>query len=316
VKLETAQSIIALTCVVSISAFDLGLGILASAGRAGAAPLSIGTAIARGSFRVDDATVTGNATLFEGTTVETHSASSFLDLAAGPRLTLAADSRGRIFGDRLLLERGSEMQNAPGFRIEARGLIVRPDTAHTSGRVLLEGGERVQVAALTGSLRVLNSGGLLVATVDPGVALAFQASAEPEKLTGCLRAVPGHYILTDEVTNVTVELSGPGLDRESGNRVEVTGAMDPTAAPVSGTTQYIRISQLKRMGKGCLGNKAAAAGAGGAAGKAAGAGGGGVAGLSIGATAAVIGGVAAAAVVGGLAASGSFSGSSGSTVSR
>ena len=266
---------------------------------------------------MDDATVTSNATLFEGTTVETRSSSSSLDLASGPRLSLGVDSRGRVFGDRLILEKGSgEMNNAPGFRIEARGLTVRPETAHSAARIMLAGATGVQVAALTGSVRVLNSHGLLVAALDPGVALSFlpQSSAEPEKLTGCLRAVPGHYLLTDEITNVTVELAGPGLDRESGNHVEVTGAMDPTGAPVSGATQYVRISQIKRLGKGCPTNKAIAAGAGGAAGKAGG--GGGIGGLSTAATVAVIGGVAAAAAIGGLAASGDLSGSNSAPVSR
>jgi hypothetical protein len=90
--------------------------------------------------------------------------------------------------------------------------------------------------------------------------------------------------------------------------MEVTGAMDPTASPVSDATQYIRVSGVKRLSRGCAAtNKAAAAGAGGA-GKTGGIGAYGAA------TIAVIGGVAAAAVIGGLAAAGSLS--SGSSVSR
>lgn len=318
-KLETVQSVLALACA-------LNLGLCSLTASPGAASPGIGTAMTKGSFRIDDATVAGNATLFEGSTIETRQSTSSLDLASGPRLLLGAASKGRIFGDRLILERGSgEMQNAAGFRVEARGLSVRAETGRGAARVLLTGNTRVQVAALAGALRVLNSRGLLVAELEPGTALEFepagsfnpQASTEPEKLTGCIRAVPGHFLLTDEVTNVTVELAGSGLDKESGNRVEVTGAMDPTAAPVSGATQYIRLTVLKRLGKGCAANKAAAAGAGGAAGKAGGAaGGGGIGGLSAATTIAVIGGVAAAAVVGGLAGSGAFSGSSGSSVSR
>ena len=293
----------------------LSLGTLAVPKGAPAAPPSIGMALAKGSFRVDGATVASTATLFEGTTVETRAFSSSLDLASGPRLSLALDSRGKIFGDHLVLEKGStEMNDAPGFRVEARGLTIRPETGRSAGRIALAGAAAVEVAALSGSLRVLNSQGLLVASVEPGVALSFlpQAAAEPEKLTGCLRTVPGHFLLTDEITSVTVELSGPGLDREGGNRIEVTGAMDPTGAPVSGASQFIRVSQIKRLGKGCPGNKAAAAGVGGAAK----AGGGGIGGLSAGATVAVIGGVAAAAVVGGLAGAGTFSQGKVSPVSR
>ena len=240
---------------------------------AGAAP-SIGTAEARGSFRVDGATVSGNATLFEGAWIETFRSSSSLDLAAGPHLLLGADSKGRIFGDRLILERGSgEVRNAAGFRVEARGLTVRTDGGRSAARISLPGAVRVQVAALDGGLRVLNSQGVLVAALNPGTALEFQpqvrsnassAASEEEKFSGCLRLASGHYLVTDDVTNVTVELAGAGLDKEKGYRVQVTGIMDPTGAPVSGATQYVRVSAVKRLGRGCPANKPAAAGAGGA----------------------------------------------------
>lgn len=124
---------------------------------AGAAP-TIGTVVARGSFRVDGAIVKGNATLFEGAWIETFRSSSSLDLAAGPHLLLGSDSKGRIFGDRLILERGSgEMHNAAGFRVEARGLTVRTDIGGSAARISLPGATRVRVAALDGGLRVLNS---------------------------------------------------------------------------------------------------------------------------------------------------------------
>jgi hypothetical protein len=348
-KLETVQSMVALICSLNVvCALDLSV---AFAEPAGAAPRTIGTAATKGSFRVDEATVSGNATLFEGTTVETHKSATTLDLVSGARLSLAAESKGRIFSDRLILDRGSgQMERAVGVRMEARGLTVRTDNGAGSARVVLTGTAYVQVAALAGSVRVLNSQGLLVAAIRPGNALQFalQASGEPSKLSGCLRAASGHYLVTDEVTNVTVEVAGSGLDKESGNRVQVTGALDPARSPVSGATRYIRVSAVKRLSRGCAAtDKAAAAGAGGAAsnaggatgsvggaagsaggaagggaggGAAGGATGGGTAGGGVGigaisvGTIAVIGGVAAAAVIGGLAASGSLSG--GSSVSR
>jgi hypothetical protein len=307
-KLETAQSLVALLCSLNlICTLNLGLVLAVPAG---AVPPAIGTAAAKGSFRVDDATVAGNATLFEGTTVETHQSASTLDLASGARLSLASESKGRIFSDRLILERGSgKMEKAVGFLMEARGLTVRMDSGAGSAQVLLAGTAQVQVAALAGSVRVLNSQGVLVAAIRSGSALefAFQVAGEPSKLTGCLRAVSGHYLVTDEVTNVIVEVAGAGLDRESGNRVEVTGAMDPAASPVSDATQYIRVSGVKRLSRGCAATNKAAAGAGAPA-KTGGLGAYGAA------TIAVIGGVAAAAVIGGLAAAGSLSG--GSSVSR
>lgn len=322
VRLETVQSVLAAftAAIVGLWAIvGLGSGVTITAVPAAGAAPAIGTAAAKGSFRVDDATVTGNATLFEGVEIETRQVTSSLDLASGPRLVLGTDSRGRIFGDRLILERGSgEMRDAAGFQVEARGLTIRTETGHSAARIQLTGAKGVQVAALAGGARVLNSRGLLVAELNPGMALAFEpqgggASSEPEKFTGCLRASNGHFLITDDLTNVTVELAGPGVERESGNQVQVTGIMDPTGAPVSGATQYVRVNGLKRLARGCPANKAAAAGAGGAkgsSGKAAG-------GLSA-TTLAVIGGVAAAAATaGGLAAAGTFSsGSSNAPVSR
>ncbi len=314
VKLETVQSVLALGLVTI-------LGLAASLPPAMAATPSIGTVVAKGSFRVDETLVSGNATLLEGATVETKLTGSMLNLSSGPHLALSADSKGRIFGDHLVLEKGSgQMEKAAGFRVEARGLTIRPETGESSARVTLAGNTKVQVAALTGSFRVLTSRGLLVAAMAPGAALEFEpqaANGEPWKLTGCLRAATGHFLLTDEVTNVTVEVAGSSVDQQAGNRVEVTGALDPTGSPVSGATQFIRATRVRQLSKGCVatGKGAAAAGAGGAAGKAAGGGGAGAVGISV-TTIAVIGGVAVAAVFGGLAATGSLPGQGGTTVSR
>jgi hypothetical protein len=293
-----------------------------------AAPPSIGIVTAQGSFRLDDATVTGNATLFEGATIESKARAS-LDLAAGPHVALLPESKGRIFGDRMILERGGgEFRDAAGFRMEARELRIYPETGQAWARVAFASANKVQVTALSGSFRVLNSRGLLIANLAPGAALEFEpvpqaagggrAATEPWKMTGCMRPASGHFTLTDEITNVTVELSGPDVAAAAGNRVEIIGTLNPAATPVSGATQVIQVSQVKRLGKGCVaaGKGAAAAGAGGAAGTAGKAAGAGGAHGAIGAgTVAIIGGVAAGAVLAGFAASDALPGQGG-TVSR
>jgi hypothetical protein len=277
-----------------------------------AAPV-IGTAVAKGAFRVDNAAVTGNATLFEGAVVETRAAGSSMELASGAKVSLASESKGKFFGDHMILERGEgQLDKAAGFRLVARGLTIQPETGNASARVGLAGAARVNVAAMTGSFRVLNSYGLLVANLAAGMALAFepQGSSAPSRLTGCLEKRAGHFLLTDETTNVTVELGGPGLDRETGNRVEVSGSLDAAATPVTDASQFIRVSGVKRIGRNCVVNRSgtAAAGVGGKAGKTAKAGG--AAAIST-TTIAVIGGVAVAATVGGLAAGGALPGQGG-----
>lgn len=282
----------------------------------GAVPV-IGTVAAKGAFRLDNATVTGNATLFEGATIETKAAASRMELASGARIFLGTDSKARFYGDHMILEKGDgRLEKAEGFRFEARGLTIQPETGNASARVALTGGARVELAALTGSFRVLNSRGLLVANVASGHALELepQGPDTASKLTGTLRQVGGHYLLTDETTNVTVELAGAGLSKEVGSRIEITGQMDPTATPVTDASQFIRVSAMKHLGKGTAADSgAAAAGKGGAAGGTAA--GHGIA-LSA-TTVAIIGGVAAAATLGGLAAAGKLPGQgSPSTVSR
>ncbi len=277
----------------------------------GAAPVAgmpaIGVVEAASAFRLDRAVVSGNATLFEGATIETGVGQSSQELRNGARVTLLPESKGRFYGDHMVLERGQgRLDRATGYFFEARQLTVQPETGASTGRVALESGGGVQVAALTGSLRVLNAQRMLVAKVLPGAPLAFApqtgGGAGTTRVSGRLLNKGGHYLLTDETTNITVEITGAGLKKMEGSRVEVTGFLDPTATPVSDATQVVRVTNITRLPAGT-----AAAGAGG---------GGGLSGLAISGTMiAIIGGVAAAAVVGGLAATGTFSGSA-ATVSR
>jgi hypothetical protein len=287
----------------------------------------IGTVTAPGAFRIDNATITGNATLFEGATVETRVVSTSMVLPGRARVTLAPESRARIFGDHMILEKGAGLlDQATGFSIEARRLTVQPGIGSASARVALAGPLRVQVAAVIGPFRVLNQRGVLVANVSPGEALEFepQADSTATKLTGRLLHKDGHWLLTDETTHVTAELVGRGLGDEEGNCVQVAGELDASVTPVSEASQFIRIAEIKHLEKGCSapaaktksGRGAAAAGAGGAAGKAAGAagtGGGAAGGTAVITTIAIVGGVAVAAAVGGLAAASALPGQGAST---
>ena len=271
-------------------------------------PAAIGTVVAPGNFQLDDAKVSGNATLFEGTTIQTGAAPSEVRLNNGARMSLGAGARGRVYQDRLLLERGeSQIQAGGGYLVQARSLKILSEGAASSGRIALAGRSKVQVAALTGALRVTNSKGILVARVMPGTAIEFEpqaaGAAAPSRLSGCLVMTAGKYLLTDETTNVTAELKGSGLQTQVGNWVEIAGAMDPSAQPAAEASQSIKVTAVKRLAKGCTAaSKAKAAAAASAAAAGAGAGAAAGTGIGIGATVAIVGGVAAAATVGGLAA--------------
>jgi hypothetical protein len=258
-----------------------------------AASPAIGVATAKGSFNLDASKTAGNGTLFEGSTVET----------GGVRMTLDVGTRGKVYRDYLLLEKGTgQINGGADYRIRARSLQIEP-SAGGQAKVTLTGANKVLVAALTAPVRVTNASGLVIAELSAGHAVEMEpqaaGAAAPSTLSGCLVKKAGHYTLTDETAGITVELQGPGLEKEIGNKVEVTGAMDTSATPVSGASQVIRASQVKHLGKRCSAKAAAAAGAAGAAG--AGATGAGAAGAGAGAAGAGAGAAGAGAAAAGAA---------------
>jgi len=289
-----------------LGAWNLALGLAVGA------PPAIGTVTASGSFRLNGDTVLANGTLTEGALIETERGNLSVRLTGGARLALHAQSRGKVYSHRIILEKGeTRMENATGFHLEARGLTVQPDRGISTAEIGLLGSNRLRVMVLTGSFRVLNTGGVLVANVAAGSAMAFEpqapAAAAVTHITGTLTEHSGHFLLTDQVTHVTVEVTGQGLAAQVGQVVQVTGTLNASATPVTGASQVVVATSVQTVsaaaaGGSAAGGGAAAAGAGGAA---AGAG----IGIAV-TTVAIVGGVAAAATLGGLAASGALPGQS------
>ncbi|MGO4883532.1 MAG: hypothetical protein ACLP59_22350 [Bryobacteraceae bacterium] len=276
-----------------------------------AASSAIGLIVANGSFQLDHSSIRGTATLLDGNVVETNSSSLQVQLNGGVNLRLAADSRARVYGSRLALEKGIGELESGNYRIEAAGL--RIETAGVGrARVQLTGPARVLVAADKGDVQVSNGGGVLVARLSSGHEMIFEpqeAGATVTKISGILALKDGKFIVVDRVTNVTMQVQGQGLEAEVGHLVEITGTVDPAAPTVPGASQLIDVTSVKRLTKGARAGAAAAgagaAGTGAAAGAAAG-------GLSTGAIVAIVGGVAAAGTVGGLAAAHDLPGQSSS----
>jgi hypothetical protein len=275
---------------------------LSSLGLLSAATSGIGVAMSEGNILINSSSAAGNATIFNGSTLETRSASSQVRLNDGARLRLASDSRGTVFSDHVELQKGSA--SITGYSANANGLNVRAD-GQASATISMRDQGVVEVAALTGSVHVFDAAGLNVANLLPGRALDLRpqdaGANAPSSLTGCAVKSGSNTLLTDETSNVTVQLRGGSV--KTGQRVQISGAMVPNATPPSGATQVINVTDVKQVGGPCKGPGSAAAGAG-AAGAAAGAG----AGAAIGTTTVVIVAVAAAAGagVGIAAATGSF----------
>ncbi len=290
---------------------------------------AIGMAVADGSFQVDHSRVWGNATLFDGTVVETGQALSRLKFASGARMSLASESRATVHQGRLVLESGAgQFESAPGFEVESRTLRISAAEPGTVARIRLDGAPKVVVAALRGRVRVTNSSGLLVASVEAGKSLDFEpqsaGASAPTRAVGCLLSKNGKFVVVEQTANVMLEVEGAGLNDELGNRIEISGIADLAAPTVIGASEVVKVAGLKRVAKGGCSAVARRAGAavsiagGGAAGAAVASGTGAItvaaatgaataAGVGMG-TVAVIGGVATAATIGGLAAAGGLPG--------
>jgi hypothetical protein len=229
-----------------------------------AASSAIGVAVASGTFRVDDSRVSGNTSLFEGNTIETGNASSQVQLNGGVRMELGSASRGKFYRDHMILEQGqTQLDTGAAYRIEALSLRVLPVGRSSAARVSFSSPRRVVVAALDGPVQVASANGVLLAKLSPGKALEFEpqaaGAAAPSTIIGRLERRNRRFLVTDETTGVTAEVSGAGLQDKVGKRVEITGNLDPTAKPTGGTTEVLQATDVKVL-SGAAGGTAAATG--------------------------------------------------------
>ena len=241
----TVQGLLALILVGTLS-----VGLAASGA-------TIGVAIARGAFQIDNSLVSGNSTIFDGATVQTEKFSSRINLQDGTRMALGPDSKAKVMAARLMLEKGlGELQASTKYRIEARTLQIAPAEPNSIARVLIDGDRKVRVEAVYGPVKVLNHSGYLVAKVNPGIALSFQPQAAQEdtfQTEGCLLKKQGKFILVDQTANQVVELRGLDVSQHLCNRVKVAGSAFRGATPVEGASQVIQVRTIAQTETaGCL----------------------------------------------------------------
>jgi hypothetical protein len=235
-----------------------------------AANTPIGIATVVGSIRVNNADVRDNATVLDGASLETNINPSQITLRNGNRLELAADSAGKVYTDRLLLDKGfAQLHALSKYSIVANSLQVVPKKASTL-RIGHLNGNTIQVSVLSGEAQVLNRGGFLLASVFPSRALEFtpedSGPAAESNVTGQLTKSNEHYYIKDKTTNVTFELEGDNLDAAVGSYINVTGPTD-TANVAQGATGKIHVTSYRAsdslvqtgasVGRGPSGNKPA-----------------------------------------------------------
>jgi hypothetical protein len=217
--------------------------ILCMLSYASAGTVSIGTVNVRGEMRVDSNNVKGNATLFDGSVVETGQATADLllnkGLNKGVEIKLSTGSRGTLYNDHLVLQQGeSELAASSQFELQANGLRVKPNEANSRGVISLKSGDTVEVASLSGSFGVTNDHGVLLANVRPGrvVSFAMQAKANPNVFsgTGLVSFENGTYYLTTE-ESVKYVLTCKDVHRFVNNKVVISGTLEGAPGQAGGS---------------------------------------------------------------------------------
>jgi hypothetical protein len=225
--------------------------LVATLSNAFAGSVAIGTASARGDMRVDQYKVNGNATLFDGSVVETDQATADLRLDKGVAVTMSTGSRATFYRDHLVLQKGmSELTSTSPFQVDASNLRVTANGTDSRGVVAVKSGNMVEVAALSGSFGVTNDKGALLARVVPGHPLSFSleagagaasSGAQPFEGTGMLsKASDGAFLLT--VGEVKFQITGKDLDKSVDKKVTIKGTTVPDQAPADGAVMVVNLT--------------------------------------------------------------------------
>ncbi len=208
---------------------------------------SIGSASAQGQMRVDGYSADGNATLFDGSVVETENAAAALRLGKDVRILMATGSRGALYRDRLVLERGKGEATLPAhFEIDADSLHVTSAQPGSRAVVTVKTANSIEVASLSGDLQVANAGGLLLARIAPGHSLSFAVGAGSYTTfvsRGIVSEENGHFYLTGE-NGVKYQIVGKNMAKYVGEKVLVTGSVNSTAAAAGGAAYTVTASTV------------------------------------------------------------------------
>jgi hypothetical protein len=231
-----------------------------------AASDSIGFAYADGNYRVQGASVRGNATLFEGATIEAGDAPAKLQLNAGSRIWITPGSRVTVSSHGPMLLRGlGQLEGPAGSALGTRAVKIVASAAGTVVRVALDDSGSATVAPSRGAVDVWNAHGTRVGIVQAGKAVNFRPEANPSaevRVSGLLRERHGEFELTDRVTGVSMRLRGAALAANAGRLVSVAGLAEAAfvnvtsveAAEQLNQQMPARITLVVVQGEGALNN--------------------------------------------------------------
>lgn len=145
-----------------------------SAGSAFAVTPVIGVASAFGSFTVNSSQVTGNSNIYDGSQINTGSTASQIFLQGGPSVMLATNTGATVYNDHLVLTQGAvRVDNMNKYDVQALGYRVAEDEPNSQAAVRLREGA-VEVASMSGVVKVFDPNGAMLTRVGAGTASSFK----------------------------------------------------------------------------------------------------------------------------------------------
>ena len=239
-RFQSAISLITCSCLIST---------------ASATSSSIGLVMSTGEVQVDGLKVPTTSAIFSGNLISSGDRSANLQFSDGTSALMRPGSTMTVYRERSVLQQGITMQRGlDKHPVLADGLRISGAAPNAVALVGVRDSSHIEVAAQEGEADVLAPSGNLVARVEPGRTLSFAigepagASANGVELSGNLRP---HYLLTDEVTNVTYQLQGSDLGPLVGGSVEVVGAVvgNPSSTPqVVAVSSAMKLNSMATLG--------------------------------------------------------------------
>lgn len=145
-----------------------------SAGPAFAVTPVIGVVSAFGTFTVNNYQVAGNSNLYNGSQIRTGGAMSEIFLQGGPSVMLATNTGATVYNDHLLLTRGTvRVDDMSKYDVQALGYRIAADEPNARAAVRLRDGA-VEVASMSGVVRVFDPSGAMLTRVGAGTASSFK----------------------------------------------------------------------------------------------------------------------------------------------
>ena len=218
---------------------------------ASATSANVGLVMTTGEIQVDGSSVRGNAAIFAGSIIASGDLSSNLRFSDGTNAVLKPGAIVVVYREHSVLKQGVTMQRAVDRHpVLADGLKISGVTPNAVALIGVRDSSHIEVVAEEGESAVWTSNGNLLARIEPGKTLSFALNeaaagtpANGVRLSGILRP---HYLLTDEITNVTYQLQGADLEALIGASIEVSGTV-LGGNPSSSVPQVVAVSSVTKL---------------------------------------------------------------------